>query len=121
MGLVTFEGDQVTKQDIGVAKNYLSEEELSGLNTLVSGYFDIAEFRAQRHIPTYMNDYIEQLDNVLAAADAPVLKDAGKVSHKQAVDKAEQEYREYQEKPFLRLRFHISIPSSRLRRMLRDT
>lgn len=98
MGLTTFKGDQVTKQDIGIAKNYLSEEELSSLNALVSGYFDIAEFRAQRHIPTYMQDFISQLDNVLSAADAPVLKGAGRISHAQAMDKAEREYRSYQEK-----------------------
>lgn len=98
MGLTTFKGDQITKQDIGIAKNYLSEEELSSLNALVSGYFDIAEFRAQRHIPTYMQDFINQLDNVLSAADAPVLKGAGRISHAQAMDKAEREYRSYQEK-----------------------
>lgn len=98
MGLTTFKGDQVTKQDIGIAKNYLSEEELTQLNLLVSGYFDIAELRAQRHIPTYMQDYIEQLDGVLEITDASVLDGAGKVSHKQAMDKAEREYRAYQKK-----------------------
>lgn len=98
MGLTSFAGLQVTKKDIGVAKNYLSEEELSSLNALVSGYFDIAEFRAQRRVPTTMQDYIDQLDRVLEAADAPVLKGAGRRSHKQAIDKAEKEYREYQEK-----------------------
>lgn len=98
MGLTTFSGSQVTKKDIGIAKNYLSAEELSSLNALVSGYFDIAEFRAQRHIPTTMQDFIDQLDMVLKAADAPVLEGAGTRSRKQALSKAEKEYRIYQEK-----------------------
>ena len=98
MGLTTFKGDQVTKADIGIAKNYLTEDELRSLNSLVSGYFDIAEFRAQRHVATTMADYVAQLDNVLASADAPVLKGAGSVSRKQALEKAEREYRAYQEK-----------------------
>ncbi len=98
MGLQTFSGTHVTKKDIGIAKNYLTEEELNSLNSLVSGYFDIAEFRAQRHIPTTMADYISQLDDVLRAADAPVLKDKGKRNRKQAMNKAEKEYQEYQTK-----------------------
>lgn len=98
MGLTTFKGDQVTKQDIGIAKNYLSEEELKKLNSLVSGYFDIAEFRAQQHVPTRMVDYVEQLDNVLSAAGASTLKGAGRISHKQALAKAGKEYRVYQER-----------------------
>lgn len=98
MGLTTFSGNQVVKRDIGIAKNYLEEDELKRLNALVSGYFDIAEFRAQQHIPSTMSDYIKQLDNVLMAADAPILKGAGKRSHKQAIAKAEREYKEYQKK-----------------------
>ncbi len=98
MGPTSFKGDQVTKQDIGVAKNYLSEEELKKLNSLVSGYFDIAEFRAQQHIPTRMADYVKQLDNILSFAGVSTLKDAGCVSRKQALAKAEKEYRVYQKK-----------------------
>lgn len=98
MGLTSFKGNQVTKQDIGIAKNYLSEEELKKLNSLVSGYFDIAEFRAQQHIPTRMADYVEQLDNILSTAGASTLKGAGHISRKQALAKAEKEYRIYQEK-----------------------
>ena len=98
MGLSTFSGDQVTKKDIGVAKNYLTEDELQNLNMLVSGYFDIAELRAVRHIPTTMQDFIEQLDQVLTITDSPVLNGSGKRSHKQAMAKAEEEYRKYQNK-----------------------
>lgn len=98
MGLSAFSGDQVTKKDIGVAKNYLTEDELQNLNMLVSGYFDIAELRAVRHIPTTMQDFIEQLDQVLTITDSPVLNGSGKRSHKQAMAKAEEEYRKYQNK-----------------------
>lgn len=98
MGLSTFSGNQVTKKDIGVAKNYLTEDELQNLNMLVSGYFDIAELRAVRHIPTTMQDFIEQLDQVLTITDSSVLNGSGKRSHKQAMAKAEEEYRKYQNK-----------------------
>lgn len=98
MGLFAFSGNQATKKDIGVAKNYLTENELQNLNMLVSGCFDIAELRAVRHIPTTIQDFIEQLDQVLAITDPPVLNGSGKRSHKQAMAKAEEEYRKYQNK-----------------------
>lgn len=85
-------------KDIGAAKNYLTEEELQNLNMLVSGYFDIAELRVVRHIPTTMQDFIERLDQVLAITDSPVLNGSGKRSHKQATTKAEKEYGKYQDK-----------------------
>ena len=65
MGLTTFSGDFPTAKDIGIAKNYLTEEELRVLNQMVSGYFDFAEVQAIRHRPMYMSDYVEQLDNIL--------------------------------------------------------
>ena len=64
MGLRSFSGDFPTSKDIGVAKNYLSEEEIKILNNIVSGYFDFAEIQAMRHNPMYMADYVEHLDNV---------------------------------------------------------
>ena len=64
MGLTTFSGDFPTAKDIGIAKNYLSEEELRVLNQMVSGYFDFAEVQAIRHRPMYMSDYVEQLDTI---------------------------------------------------------
>ena len=65
MGLKNFSGDFPTLKDIGIAKNYLNEEELKILNNIVSGYFDFAEIQAMRHNPMYMSDYVEHLDNVL--------------------------------------------------------
>lgn len=98
MGLTNFPGEQPTRNDIIIAKNYLNEEELKILNNLVSGYFDFAEIQAIKHIPMYMTDYIKQLDNILAATGENTLLNAGNVSHKQAEEKAITEYRKYQEK-----------------------
>ena len=94
MGLTTFSGDFPTAKDIGIAKNYLTEEELRVLNQMVSGYFD--EVQAIRHRPMYMSDYVEQLDNILRATGEEVLTHAGKISHAQAMEKAKAEYKRYQ-------------------------
>lgn len=96
MGLTTFSGDFPTAKDIGIAKNYLTEEELRVLNQMVSGYFDFAEVQAIRHRPMYMSDYVEQLDNILRATGEEVLTNAGKISHTQAMEKAKAEYKRYQ-------------------------
>ena len=98
MGLTTFKGDIPTINDIKIAKNYLSADELKILNNLVSGYFDFAEIQAMRHKPMYMNDYIQQLDNILSSTGEELLADAGGVSHQEAMDKALKEYRKYQVK-----------------------
>jgi hypothetical protein len=98
MGLTSFSGSNPVKKDVTIAKNYLSEDELKILNNLVSGYFDFAEIQAMRHNVMHMSDYAEQLDRILEAQGDSVLDGAGKVSHKQAVDKALDEYRKYQAK-----------------------
>lgn len=67
MGLTAFSGDFPTAKDIGIAKNYLTEEELQILNGIVSGYFDFAEVQAMRHRPMHMSDYVEHLDRVLSS------------------------------------------------------
>lgn len=95
MGLTGFPGQRVVKADVGVAKNYLEESELRRLNTLVSAYFDAAEFRAQNHEPTYMRDWLEHLDRLIDAMGGARLRDAGTVSHQQAKAKAESEYEAY--------------------------
>lgn len=95
MGLTSFSGDFPTAKDIGIAKNYLSEEELQILNGIVSGYFDFAEVQAMRHRPMHMSDYVEHLDRILSSTGEQVLIGAGKVSHKQAMDKANREYQRF--------------------------
>ena len=97
MGLTSFSGELPALKDIGIAKNYLEENELKVLNNLVSGYFDLAEINAIEHKPMYMDDYVKQLDSVLSSGNRKLLTGAGSVSHKQALEKAKSEYRKYQE------------------------
>ena len=96
MGLTSFKGDHPTLRDAKIAKNYLSAEELKVLNNLVSGYFDFAEVQAIKHRPMYMNDYIKHLDAILSSTGEVLLMDAGMISHEQAMDKAETEYRKWE-------------------------
>ena len=96
MGLQSFTGDFPVLKDVKIAKNYLDEKELKVLSNLVSGYFDIAEIAALEHRPMHMEDYIAQLDAVLTSGGRAILSNAGTVSHKEAVEKAEREYRKYQ-------------------------
>lgn len=98
MGLRSFQGEMPTLKDIGIAKNYLSENELKILGNLVSGYFDLAEISAIEHKPMYMRDYIEQLDRILSSGHRALLQGAGKMSREEALDKAKAEYRKYQVK-----------------------
>lgn len=98
MGLTSFQGEMPVLNDTKIAKNYLNADELKVLNNLVSGYFDFAEIQAMRHNPMRMSDYIEHLDKILSSTGEQVLTDAGTVSHKQALAKAEVEYRKYQVK-----------------------
>ena len=97
MGLTLFSGELPALKDIGIAKNYLEENELKVLNNLVSGYFDLAEINAIEHKPMYMDDYVKQLDSVLSSGNRKLLTGSGSVSHKQALEKAKSEYRKYQE------------------------
>lgn len=96
MGLMSLTGDRPRKSDVTIAKNYLNEKELTRLNSLVSAYFEAAEFRAQNHEPTYMKDWLVHLDRLIVAMEAPTLTGAGSISHEQAVKKAEAEYAKYQ-------------------------
>ena len=96
MGLLSFSGGDVSKTEITIAKNYLTEPELKVLNNIVSAYFDLAEVKAMNHDPMQMQDWIVQLDRMIEIFDKKVLTDAGKVSHDKALAKAEKEYRKYQ-------------------------
>jgi hypothetical protein len=98
MGLTSFKGKQPTKQEISVAKNYLSEEELKMLNRLVSAYLDIAEINAMQRKPMYMKDWIEVLDGFIKMSRQDVLVNAGKISAELAQRKALAEYEAYKHK-----------------------
>lgn len=95
MGLTNWKGERITKAEVEIAKNFLAEDELKRLNTLVSAYFDAAEFRAQMHQPTYMADWMDHLTTMIAAMGGKSLEGAGTVSHRQAVQKAHEEYEKY--------------------------
>lgn len=95
VGMTNFKGDYITKDDVKIAKNYLSELELQRLNLLVSQFLDFAEFQALEQNPMTMRDWIDALDNQIVSHKRKVLQDSGKISHKQAVEKAEKEFELY--------------------------
>ena len=98
MGLTTFKGDKPHLSDAVVAKNYLTEKELRSLGQLVSGYLDFAERKAERHEFMTMADWASHLDNVLTMNGEQLLIGPGSVSHEQAVGKATEEYKKYQQR-----------------------
>ena len=98
MGLTTFKGELPCLNDVKIAKNYLSADELKILNNLVSGYFDFAEIQALKHRPMYMEDYVRQLDSNITSIGEELLTDGGTISHEEAMEKAVAEYRKFQVK-----------------------
>jgi len=95
VGMTTFKGNYITKEDIRVAKNYLSERELQVLNLLVSQFLDYAELQALEEHAMTMAEWIAELDRQLAANRRELLQGKGGVSHKQAIEKAEKEFQIY--------------------------
>ncbi len=95
MGMTNFSGTKPTKKEIAIAKNYLFENELEILNRLVVSYLEFAELQAKRRKPMKMRDWIKKLDDFLNFSDFEVLKNKGKISHKLALKKANQEYEKY--------------------------
>ncbi|MDR3086556.1 MAG: virulence RhuM family protein [Azoarcus sp.] len=95
VGMTSFKGDYITKDDVKIAKNYLAEKELSQLNLLVSAFLDVAEFQAVQEQPMSMSDWIAALDRQIAAVRRDVLKGMGRISHQQAIEKAEKEFEIY--------------------------
>ena len=98
MGLTTWEKSpdgKILKSDVIITKNYLDEKEIKGLNNLVNLFLDIAENNAERNIPMYMNDWKNEVENALKVFHYDILEGNGKISHKQAVQKATTEYEKY--------------------------
>lgn len=101
MGLTTWKDapdGKVLKRDIGIAKNYLNEKELSRLNRLVTMFIDYAELMAEDEILMSMRDWVEQTDQFLVNNRREVLDGKGKISHGAAMKKAEQEYEKFRVK-----------------------
>ena len=98
MGLTTWQDGpdgKIRKSDVSIAKNYLSEEEISSLNLIVTGYLDFAQSMAKRHIPMTMEDWEKRLNGFLVLWDREVLNDAGKVSAEMAKLHAESEWEKF--------------------------
>lgn len=95
VGMTSYDGDYVTREDVGIAKNYLSEKELKTLNLLVSRFLDYAELQALEENPMTMQDWIEELDAEILNSRRALLEGKGCVSHKQAIAKAEDEFEAY--------------------------
>ena len=98
MGLTTFVGNQPTLKEAVIAKNYLSEKELRAMGQLVSGYLDFAERQAEREQVMTMKDWAEHLNRILTMSGEQLLIGNGSITHKQAVDKATEEYKKYKAK-----------------------
>lgn len=95
VGMTNFKGNYITKDDVKIAKNYLSEIELQRLNLLVSQFLDFAELQALEQIPMTMQNWIDALDNQIVSNRRKLLEGKGRISHKQAVEKTEKEFEIY--------------------------
>ena len=98
LGLTTWKNSpngKILKSDVSVAKNYLNENEIGDLNLLVSAFLDLAEFQARRNQLMNMKDWLERTNKFLESNSLDVLHNAGKISHEQAVEKANSEYEEF--------------------------
>ena len=103
VGMTNFKGDYITKDDVKVAKNYLTENELQRLNLLVSQFLDFAEFQALEEHPMRMTDWITALDNQIISLQRKLLEGKGSVSHQEAIEKAEREFNIYRQREMAQL------------------
>ena len=101
MGLTSWKhspNGKILETDVVIAKNYLSKDELEQLELIVSAFLDLAEARAKRNIPMTIEDWSNRIDKYLLSDDRDILKDAGKISHEIACDKALTEFERYRVK-----------------------
>jgi len=103
VGMTNFKGNYITQDDVKIAKNYLTELELQRLNLLVSQFLDFAEFQALEQNAMTMANWVAALDNQIIALRRNVLEGSGSVSHEQAMEKAEREFRIYREREMKQL------------------
>lgn len=95
IGMTNFSGRKPTKKEASIAKNYLNNEELDTLNRIVTTYLEFAELQAKKRKTMKMRDWIKKLDDFLSLSDFDVLQTKGKISHTQALKKANEEYEKY--------------------------
>ena len=98
VGMTNFKGNYVTRDDVKIAKNYLTELELQRLNLLTSQFLDYAEFQALEQNPMTMADWVAALDDQILRLRKNILEGAGTISHQDAIEKAEREFEIYRER-----------------------
>jgi hypothetical protein len=114
MGLTSHSGKTPKRSDVGIAKNYLNEDELDTLNRIVSVYLEFAELQAKNRRPMHMNDWITKLDDFLRFSDRDILTHAGKIKHEDAITHANAEFdkfkeRQLEEKSVVEVHFEQSL------------
>ena len=109
VGMTNFKGDYVTIDDVKIAKNYLSESELKRLNLLVSQFLDFAELQALEQRTMKMQDWVEELDNQILLNRRKILEGNGKISHEEAIKKAEKEFQIYREREMKELQSDFDL------------
>jgi hypothetical protein len=117
LGLTNFKDKYITIRDIGIAKNYLSEEELTQLNLIVSMYLDFAELQAMNGRLIKMQDWIQKLDDFLRISEKELLTNAGKISHRKAIEEAKIEYEKYRQAEDKK---HISDFDREMKKLMKD-
>ena len=115
VGMTNFKGNYVTRDDVKIAKNYLSELELQRLNLLTSQFLDYAEFQALEQNPMTMADWIATLDDQILRLRKNILEGNGTVSHQEAIEKAEREFEIYREREMRQLESDFDKAVKRLR------
>lgn len=103
VGMTNFKGDYATVDDVKIAKNYLSEIELQRLNLLVSQFLDFAEFQALEQQAMTMKEWINELDNQIIQNKRKLLEGKGMISHQEAIEKAEKEFKIYRDREMKQL------------------
>lgn len=115
VGMTNFKGDYITIDDVKIAKNYLSEIELQRLNLLVSQFLDYAELQALEQRTMKMADWIEELDNQIILNRRKILEDNGKISHEEAIKKAEKEFEIYRDREMKMLQSDFDLMLKKLK------
>lgn len=109
VGMTNFKGDYITIDDVKIAKNYLSEIELQRLNLLVSQFLDYAELQALEQRSMKMGDWVKELDNQILLNRRKILEGNGKISHEEAIEKAEKEFKIYREREMRELQSDFDL------------
>ncbi len=115
VGMTNFKGNYVTRDDVKIAKNYLTEIELQRLNLLTSQFLDYAEFQALEQNPMRMADWIAALDDQILRLRKNILEGGGTISHQEAIEKAEREFEIYREREMRLLESDFDRAVKRLR------